>query len=106
MLVGGVVAIAGLPPFGVFTSEFLLVTSTFARKPWLAILLVIGILIAFSALATRLHGVAFGETTKRHVLPAFRLAPMALNLSLVAVAGIYLPAPVVAWFRHVASQLG
>src|SRR5205809_3036074 len=56
LLVLGVVAIAGLPPFGIFTSEFLLVTSTFARSPWLAILLVTGLLIAFSALALRLHG--------------------------------------------------
>ena len=42
-LVLGVVAIAGLPPLGIFMSEFLLVSSTFAREPWLAILLVFGI---------------------------------------------------------------
>jgi len=106
LLVLGVVAIAGLPPFGIFTSEFLLVTSTFARSPWLAILLVTGLLIAFSALALRLHGLAFGDTDRRHLLPAWRLAPMTLHLLLVAAAGVYLPAPVVAWFRHVASQLG
>ena len=35
---------------------------------------------------------------------AWRLAPMALHLSLVAIAGIYLPGAVVAWFRHVASH--
>jgi len=106
LLVVGAVAIAGLPPFGIFTSEFLLVTSTFARSPWLAILLVLGLMIAFSALALRLHGLAFGETDKRHALPAWRLAPMALHLVLVAIAGIYLPAAIVAWFRHVASELG
>jgi hydrogenase-4 component F len=106
LLVVSCVAIAGLPPFGVFTSEFLLVTSTFARAPWLAILLVIGLLIAFSALATRLHGLAFGDTDKQHALSAWRLAPMTLHLLLVAAAGVYLPAPIVAWFRHVASQLG
>jgi len=61
-----VVAIAGMPPFGIFTSEFLLVTSTFARSPWLAIVLVVGLLIAFSALAIRLQGLAFGDTDKRH----------------------------------------
>ncbi len=44
-LVLGVVAIAGLPPFGIFMSEFLVVTSTFAREPWLALVLVFGILI-------------------------------------------------------------
>jgi hydrogenase-4 component F len=106
LLVAGVVAIAGLPPFGIFTSEFLLVTSTFARSPWLAILLGLGLLVAFSALATRLHGLAFGDTPRRHVLPAWRLVPMALHLALVAVAGVYLPEPVVAWFRHVARLLG
>src|SRR3569832_1038511 len=30
----GVIAIAGLPPVGVFTSEFMLLSSTFAREPW------------------------------------------------------------------------
>jgi hypothetical protein len=39
------------------------------------------------------------------VLPAYRLAPMALHLGLVAVAGVFLPATVVTWFRHVASLL-
>jgi hydrogenase-4 component F len=106
LLVVGVIAIAGLPPFGIFTSEFLLVTSTFARSPWLAILLVVGLMIAFSALALRLHGLAFGKTDKHHRLPAWRLIPMALHLGLVATAGVYLPGAVVAWFRHVANQLG
>jgi hydrogenase-4 component F len=105
-LVIGVAAIAGLPPFGVFTSEFLLVTSTVARSPWLAILLGLGLMIGFSALVLRLQGLAFGETDRHYALPAWRLAPMMLHLGLVAIAGIYLPATVVAWFRHVARLLG
>jgi len=57
-LILGVVAIAGLPPFGIFMSEFLVVSSTFAREPWLAVLLVFGILVAFAALFLRLNGIA------------------------------------------------
>jgi hydrogenase-4 component F len=106
LLVAGVVAIAGLPPFGIFTSEFLLITSTFARSPWLAIALVTGLAIAFSALMLRLHELAFGDSGKRHTLSGFRLVPMALHLGLVAVAGLYLPQAINAWFRHVAGQLG
>ena len=49
-LVLGVVAIAGLPPLGIFMSEFLVVSSTFARQPLLAIVLVVGLLIGFGAL--------------------------------------------------------
>jgi hydrogenase-4 component F len=106
LLLIGVAAIAGLPPFGVFTSEFLLVTSTFARLPWLAVLLGLGLMIGFSALALRMHGLAFGAAPRQHRLRPWRLAPMALHLALVAAAGIYLPAAVVSWFRHVASLLG
>ena len=105
LLVFAVAAIAGMPPFGLFTSEFLLLTSTFARLPWLAMLIGAGLMIAFGALALRLHGLAFGGTAKRHALPSWRLAPMALHLALVAIAGIYLPVAVIAWFRHVASLL-
>ena len=44
-LILGVVAIAGLPPLGIFMSEFLVVSSTFARAPALAIILVFGLLV-------------------------------------------------------------
>src|SRR5258708_8981327 len=60
-LVAGVVAIAGLPPFGIFTSEFLVISSPFPPPPLLAIPLVFGILVAFGALLLRLQGMAFGE---------------------------------------------
>src|SRR3982075_1658032 len=56
-----VLAIAGLPPFGVFTSEFLILTTTFAREPWLALLPAFGLLIGFGALLLRLQGTIFGE---------------------------------------------
>src|SRR5262249_21010859 len=51
----GVLAIAGLPPFGIFLSEFMLVSATVARRPLLAVVLVIGLLIAFAALVLRLQ---------------------------------------------------
>ncbi|HRQ65242.1 MAG TPA: hydrogenase 4 subunit F [Xanthomonadaceae bacterium] len=100
-LVVGVVAIAGMPPFGIFMSEFLVVTSTFARAPLLAIPLVLGLLVGFGALLLRVHGLAFGLAPTR----ASHL-PMLAHLTLVVIAGVWLPAPVVAWFRHVAAMLG
>src|SRR5690606_35543032 len=60
-LVIGVLAIAGAPPFGIFMSEFLLVTTTFSRQPWLALPLIAGILLAFGALILRMQGLVFGE---------------------------------------------
>jgi len=104
-LVLGVVAIAGLPPLGIFMSEFLVVSSTFARAPLLAIVLVIGLLVAFGALLLRLNGLAFGEPTGSTAPVQASYVPLFAHLGLVLVAGFYLPAPLVAWFQHVATLL-
>ena len=105
-LVLGVVAIAGLPPLGLFMSEFLIVTSTFARAPVLAIILVLGLLVALGALMLRLSEVAFGEPTGPNNPVHASYVPLYAHLALVLAAGIYLPGPLVAWFRSVAQLLG
>ena len=105
-LVFGVVAIAGLPPSGVFMSEFLIVSSTFARAPLLAIPLAFGLLIAFGALMWRLHSVAFGEPVGSRAPVKASYLPMFAHLVLVFAAGIFLPPAIVAWFQMVARGLG
>ena len=105
-LVLGVVAIAGLPPLGIFMSEFLIVTSTFARQPLLAILLVFGLLIAFGALFLRLNSIAFGEPRGTNAKTTASFAPLFAHLALVFAAGVYLPPQMVSWFQNVAKLLG
>jgi hydrogenase-4 component F len=105
-LIFGVVAIAGLPPSGVFMSEFLVVSSTMARAPLLAIPLAFGLLIAFGALMWRLHGVAFGEPAGSRAPVKASYLPMFAHLVLVFAAGVFLPPTVVAWFQTVARALG
>jgi hydrogenase-4 component F len=105
-LVLGVVAIAGLPPLGIFMSEFLVVTSTFARAPWLAVLLVLAILIGLAGLFLRLNTIAFGEPRGPVAEAKASYVPMFAHLALVFVAGIYMPPHLVAWFQNVAKLLG
>jgi hydrogenase-4 component F len=105
-LVAGVAAIAGLPPFGVFTSEFLIISSTFSREPLLAILVVFGVLISFGALLLRMTSVAFGAPRGPIGPVKASYAPIFAHLALVLIAGIWLPGPLVAWFQHVAAMLG
>lgn len=102
----GVVAIIGLPPLGIFTSEFLVITSTFARQPWLAAILVLGLLIALGGLMLRMNTVLFGEP-KGVTKPAeASYLPMFTHLALVLIAGIYLPSVLVEGFQNVARLLG
>jgi hydrogenase-4 component F len=105
-LILGVVAIAGLPPLGIFMSEFLIVSSTFARTPVLAIILVFGLLVGLAGLFLRLNSIAFGEPRGPTSKAQASYVPMFAHLALVFVAGIYLPPALVAWFKNVAGLLG
>jgi hydrogenase-4 component F len=105
-LVAGVAAIAGLPPFGIFMSEFLMISTAFARQPILAVFLVLGLLVAFGALLLRLTSVAFGAPRGPTGPVEASYVPVFAHLGIVLCAGIWLPPPLVAWFQHVAMLLG
>ena len=101
----GVVAIAGLPPMGIFMTEFLIVTSTFAREPALAVILGLSLLVALGALLLHLNRLVFGEPEGRSDPARASFLPVGLHLALVLAAGIWLPPALVAWFQHVAALL-
>ena len=101
-----VLAIAGLPPLGIFMSEFLVVSSTFAREPWLTSILVVGILIALGGLFLRLNVVVFGEPKGPTAPAEASFVPMFTHLAIVLAAGIYLPPALVTGFQNVAKLLG
>ncbi|HET9948026.1 MAG TPA: hydrogenase 4 subunit F [Longimicrobiales bacterium] len=105
-LLFGTFAIAGLPPMGIFMSEFLLVTSTISRHPLLAVALVLGLLIAFGALLGQAMRMAFGEGEADRSARPLSYGPEFAHFALVLAAGVYVPGPVVAWFQHVAELLG
>ena len=104
-LVLGVVAISGLPPTGIFMTEFLIVSTTFAREPALAIVLGLSLLIALGALVRHLNGLAFGDPQGLNAPAKASFVPVGAHLALVLVAGIWVPPALVAWFQFVTTLL-
>jgi hydrogenase-4 component F len=104
-LVLGVAAIAGLPPMGIFMTEFLIVTTTFARHPLLAVALGLGLLAGFGALLLRLNGLAFGDPYGSSARAKASFVPVFAHFGLVLAAGIWLPPALTEWFQHVARLL-
>ena len=106
-LAAGILALAALPPFGLFASEFLLISATIRRLPWLALPLGIGILVGAWALLMRLQSLCFGAPTPdRGAAPsALMLAPVWLHLGIVVVLGLAMPAPMLAWMTAMASAV-
>ena len=104
-LAAGIVAVAGLPPFGLFASEFLIISETVRRLPLLALPLGLGLLVGAWALAARLITLCLGPVTPSPgPAPSMAaLAPAWLHLGLVLALGLAMPAALVAWFSGIAG---
>jgi len=101
----GVMAIVGLPPFGVFTSEFLILTATIKDAPAAAPLLLLGLTVAFAALFRRVQPMVSGDAPPwQQSLTAAHL-PVILHLVLVLAVGLYLPPFLNDWFQTAVGLL-
>ncbi|MBI2312518.1 MAG: hydrogenase 4 subunit F [Betaproteobacteria bacterium] len=96
----GTIAIAGFPPFGVFTSEFLLITATMKAWPWLAVPLLIGFGVAFAGLFRHLQPMVFGEPPAGQKPLHANMLPVMVHLVLVLWLGLSIPAFLARWFEQ------
>ncbi|PLX83753.1 MAG: hydrogenase 4 subunit F [Desulfuromonas sp.] len=101
----GTVAIAGFPPFGVFTSEFLLFTATIKSWPWLVIPLLCGLGVAFAGLFRHLQPMVFGEPPAGQVAVAANMWPVYLHLLLVLWLGIAIPDVLSGWIDQATAMV-
>jgi hydrogenase-4 component F len=102
----GTVAILGLPPFGVFASEFLIVTTAMREQPWAAPLLLISLGVSFAAVFGKVQPMVFGDTTAKRLPHPPALLPVFVHLALVLTFGIYIPPYLADWYRAAARLIG
>jgi hydrogenase-4 component F len=96
----GTVAIAGFPPFGVFTSEFLVLTATMKAWPWLTLPLLVGLGIAFAGLFRHLHPMVYGEPLEDQQPVRANMLPVMVQLAFVLWLGLAIPSFLSDWFNQ------
>jgi hydrogenase-4 component F len=101
----GVFAILGLPPFGVFASEFLIITSAMRELPWAAPILLLALGVAFASILARVLPMVFGETTATPLPHAPALLPVFLHLGLALLLGLTIPSYLDLWFRQATAMI-
>jgi hydrogenase-4 component F len=99
MLIGSL-AILGMPPFGVFSSEFLILTTAMRELPWATPILLISLAVAFASIFSRVQEMVFGETTAKPLGHSPALLPVFLHLGLALLLGLYIPPYLDQWFRQ------
>jgi hydrogenase-4 component F len=101
----GSVAILGIPPFGVFASEFLILTTAMREQPWATPILLAGLGIAFAAIFGRVQPMVFGETTAKRLPHPPALLPVFTHLAIVLLLGLFIPPYLADWFRLAARMI-
>lgn len=104
-LMFGVVAIAGMPPFGVFTSEFLILTASIKNAPFFIPFFLLGIAVAFAALFRKVMPMAFGKVPDNQKPIRVAYVPVIVHMALILVLGLYLPTFLSQWFHTAVGLL-
>ncbi len=105
-LILGSLAILGVPPFGVFASEFLILTSAMRDHPWATPFLIVALGVAFAGIFSKVQPMAFGENEAPPLAHSPALVPVFIHLALVLTLGFYMPFAVSEWFRAAAKLIG
>ncbi|HET9735437.1 MAG TPA: hydrogenase 4 subunit F, partial [Burkholderiales bacterium] len=102
----GTAAILGMPPFGVFASEFPILTTAIAQQPWATPILLVSLGIAFASIFGKVQPMVFGETTARRLPHPPALVPVFTHLAIVLCLGLYMPPYLADWYRQAARLIG
>ena len=102
----GTLAILGMPPFGVFASEFLILTTAMREQPWAAPILLVSLAVAFGAMFLRVQAMVFGDTTDERLPHAPALIPVFVHLAIVLMLGLWIPPYLAEWYRAAAKLIG
>jgi hydrogenase-4 component F len=101
----GSLAILGFPPFGVFASEFLILTTAMKQEPWATPILLGALGIAFAAIFGRVQSMVLGQPTGRRLPHQPALLPVFAHLALVLLLGLYIPPYLADWYRAAARMI-
>jgi hydrogenase-4 component F len=106
----GTLALIGLPPFGIFMSEFLIFRAGLERGPlWVVVLAIVLLTVAFAGMLRSVNQMLYGAAPERvehgDVL-RWSLAPLVLNVALLLVLGLTLPRAVADALAQALSVLG
>jgi hydrogenase-4 component F len=101
----GSLAILGMPPFGVFASEFLILTTTMREQPWATPFLLAALGVAFASVFQRVQPMVFGESDLKPLPHPPALVPVFVHLGLGLMLGLYIPPYLEGWYREAARMV-
>ncbi|MCG6551306.1 MAG: hydrogenase 4 subunit F [Candidatus Magnetominusculus sp. LBB02] len=101
----GAMAIAGMPPFGIFNSEFLILTAAIKDVPMLVPFILVGLGVAFAGLLRKVQYMVSGDAPSYSKAIRAARTPVIVHMALVLVLAFYIPAFLNRWFQAAVELL-
>ena len=102
----GTLAILGMPPFGVFTSEFMILATAMKQQPWATPFLLVALGVAFASIFGKVQPMVFGESSGHKLAHRPAMLPVFVHLGLVLMLGLWIPPYLADWYRLAAKFIG
>jgi hydrogenase-4 component F len=104
-------ALAGMPPFGLFVSELLIAVRAYGVRPALASLFLVVLAVAFATLVLQVFRMALGRPQEEGSIysrrcRAFAGAAVGLNLAVLGFIGLQVPADLQALLGAIVTMFG
>jgi hydrogenase-4 component F len=116
LLIVGLFAVTGSPPFGLFLSEFSILKAAFSSHLWVAIVTLVLLIVIFVGIAGMILELAYGKTPdgqepNDRVIAAggermWMVAAPTVLAGLVLLLGVFIPPPLAAALARAAVVLG
>jgi hydrogenase-4 component F len=103
------VALVGLPPFGLFVSEFIIFRAGLERHAWVAAIGIALLVVVFAGMLAGVNQMLYGEPPDTLVggeVPSWSMAPLAVNFALLIAFGLTLPSVVADVVKQAIEVLG
>jgi hydrogenase-4 component F len=101
-LILGSLAILGMPPFGIFTSKFLIITTTINQQAWATPFILVALAVAFAAIFGKVQMMVFGVPKLRALEFKPSFIPFFIHILIVIVLGVYMPDFLKNWYHQAA----
>jgi len=107
LFAAGLLALIGLPPFGLFITEFALFRAGFAlNHPWLMGAALALLAVAFVAFISHLNSMLYGQPPASVTVGdvgGWRIAPLVLSVAMLVVLGLTLPTPLATLLNQIVA---
>jgi formate hydrogenlyase subunit 3/multisubunit Na+/H+ antiporter MnhD subunit len=94
-----------MPPFGVFTSKFIIITTAINQQPWTIPFIFVALAVAFAAILGKVQAMVLGAGVLKNLKVKMSFSPFLVHMIIIIVLGVYMTDILKNWYHQAAHLI-